>query len=512
MARPRKEGYDQFPLSVNFFTDKKHKPLKARFGADGLAVYLYLQCEIYRNGYYLPEDEDLVYIIADDLHISPDTVDKIMDFLYQRDFLDAQLHREEHVLSSREIQRGYQNMIRAKAMKNPVRIEKYWLLSQDETEGYILFTGLSGKNANKSGNNQKTEADGCDQRKELENNSGNNDSNSLYNTDKSQKNPYQAEKEEKDCPPCEHKVQNRDLSGKNGNSSGNNKNLSQKNEVNSGKKPDSSRIYCLDQRPQDTQDMDTDSENDYSRKNHSYSGKNPDYSRNNTGFSKDSVSETEKKTADVSLSAQKDNSHFSGINESYSGKNPGLSENNTDSSGKNCGFSKKNMDSSINTIFYKKEDEEDISSSSSSLKDNIKKRIGYEKLTGEIPEEMRGILEEVVNLLEEAAAGQTCASKIRIGQKEIDSMDLKKHLDIIGYDEVKEILNNIQRGPAIRNPRNYLLTALYQADLSKALNAQRGKRDQPYQPQSRFNNFPQREYDFEKLEEQLIKASMGKKK
>ena len=40
MSRPPKAGIDYFPLDVDFFTDKKIRILKARYGADGIAIYL----------------------------------------------------------------------------------------------------------------------------------------------------------------------------------------------------------------------------------------------------------------------------------------------------------------------------------------------------------------------------------------------------------------------------------------------------------------------------------------
>ena len=54
MARPQKEGLEYFSLDVDFFSDRKIKILKGRFGADGITYYLYLLCEIYKgHGYYL---------------------------------------------------------------------------------------------------------------------------------------------------------------------------------------------------------------------------------------------------------------------------------------------------------------------------------------------------------------------------------------------------------------------------------------------------------------------------
>lgn len=50
MARRRQEGNLFFRLDVDFFSDRKVKILKARYGADGITLYLYLLCEIYSVG------------------------------------------------------------------------------------------------------------------------------------------------------------------------------------------------------------------------------------------------------------------------------------------------------------------------------------------------------------------------------------------------------------------------------------------------------------------------------
>lgn len=52
MARRRQEGNFFFRLDVDFFSDRKIKILKARYGANGITLYIYLLCEIYKAGYY----------------------------------------------------------------------------------------------------------------------------------------------------------------------------------------------------------------------------------------------------------------------------------------------------------------------------------------------------------------------------------------------------------------------------------------------------------------------------
>lgn len=51
MARRKQEGNRFFRLDVDFFSDKKIKILKARYGADGITLYMYFLCEIYKSGY-----------------------------------------------------------------------------------------------------------------------------------------------------------------------------------------------------------------------------------------------------------------------------------------------------------------------------------------------------------------------------------------------------------------------------------------------------------------------------
>lgn len=54
-----------FRLDCDLFQDRKLKRLMRRWQNDGLAVYLALLCEIYRDkGYYIVADKDLICDIA----------------------------------------------------------------------------------------------------------------------------------------------------------------------------------------------------------------------------------------------------------------------------------------------------------------------------------------------------------------------------------------------------------------------------------------------------------------
>lgn len=141
MARPRKRGIEYFPFDVDFFSDKKIRILKSRFGADGITIYLYLLCEIYRNGYYIQLDEDYEYIIADDLGMSNEKVKQVLKFLLERSLLDSKLFQSDTIITSRGIQRRFQSAVKTRGLKSKIEVDdKYWLLDEQETQPFIKYT------------------------------------------------------------------------------------------------------------------------------------------------------------------------------------------------------------------------------------------------------------------------------------------------------------------------------------------------------------------------------------
>ena len=149
LARPRKDGLDYFPLDVDLFEDDKIKILKARYGADGIILYLYLLCRIYRQGYYMQVNEDFEYIISEDLKMSPDKVKQVLTFLLSRSLFDNTLFQSDAVLTSAGIQKRFQLAVKERAKKNPIKTGRYWLLKKEETEPFIkctLFGDYSGNN------------------------------------------------------------------------------------------------------------------------------------------------------------------------------------------------------------------------------------------------------------------------------------------------------------------------------------------------------------------------------
>mgnify|MGYP000798733094 CR=1 FL=1 len=129
MARPQKEGLEYFSLDVDFFSDRKIKILKGRFGADGITYYLYLLCEIYKgHGYYLKVDEDFDYITSSELGMSPEKIGQMRKFLLERSLFDNKrfgnkLFQSDTILTFTSISRRFYL-----PAKNIVENSKFWLL------------------------------------------------------------------------------------------------------------------------------------------------------------------------------------------------------------------------------------------------------------------------------------------------------------------------------------------------------------------------------------------------
>ncbi len=110
MARPKKSGLSYFPLDTDFFEDHKIKILKARYGNDGMVLYIYLLCGIYKQGFYMQVDEDFEYILSDDLGMDQNKAKQVLNFLLSRSLFDNTLFQSDKVLTSAGI-RGDSNLL-----------------------------------------------------------------------------------------------------------------------------------------------------------------------------------------------------------------------------------------------------------------------------------------------------------------------------------------------------------------------------------------------------------------
>ena len=166
MARPKKTGLDYFPFDVDFFSDKKIKRLRASYGSDGVAVYIYMLCEIYRSGYYVEYDDDLILDISDELNITTNAITQILNHLFSRSLLvviESKLAVPVKIITAASVQRRFQAAKKGGKREVDVAAE-FWVLKNEETESFIKVRPVSGysqKNDNYSKNNSYNSEKKC---------------------------------------------------------------------------------------------------------------------------------------------------------------------------------------------------------------------------------------------------------------------------------------------------------------------------------------------------------------
>lgn len=174
MSRPQRKGLLYFPFDVDFFSDKKIKILKARYGVKGVSLYIYLLCEAYKNGYYVKLDEDYEYLISGELNMSAGEIKQVMKFLLERSLFDYKLFQSDNVITSPGIQRRFQEAVKEKARKNPQIVNKFWLLSKEETQSFIKVTHFEDYSVNNDDNSRNNDDNSVNydtkEKKEKENN------------------------------------------------------------------------------------------------------------------------------------------------------------------------------------------------------------------------------------------------------------------------------------------------------------------------------------------------------
>lgn len=105
----KKTGLDYFPFDVDFFSDSKIEFISARFGVKGEILTIRLLCRIYREGYFLPwnDDESTLFAKRAGDQVTPSLVHEVVMELIKRDFFDKVLFDRFQILTSRGIQRRY---------------------------------------------------------------------------------------------------------------------------------------------------------------------------------------------------------------------------------------------------------------------------------------------------------------------------------------------------------------------------------------------------------------------
>lgn len=128
------KGFSYYNTDTDRYQDMRIKRLKKKQGCEGIAVYDYLLCEIYRvEGYYVNWNEDTIFDVSEYFDIAESRVVEIVNFCCEIGLFDAQLCEEKKALTSTSIQARYKKKS-AKMKRYDANIRDELSLFREETE------------------------------------------------------------------------------------------------------------------------------------------------------------------------------------------------------------------------------------------------------------------------------------------------------------------------------------------------------------------------------------------
>lgn len=152
MARPTKKGLDYFPLDVDFLSDLKVRRIIKACGKEAVHILIALLANIYRDeGYYVLWDDDLAFLVADEVGTKEGTVEELVRKAVQVKFFDKDIFDKYSVLTSKGIQNRY---ILATKERKKVELEFKYLLTNEVNRSNISINGRN--NSVNQGNNQQS--------------------------------------------------------------------------------------------------------------------------------------------------------------------------------------------------------------------------------------------------------------------------------------------------------------------------------------------------------------------
>lgn len=152
MARPTKKGLDYFPLDVDFLSDLKVRRIIKACGKEAVHILLALLANVYRDeGYYVLWDEDLAFLVADEVGAKEGTVEELVKKAVQVKFFDKEIFDKYSVLTSKGIQNRY---ILATKERKKVELEFKYLLTNEVNRSNISINGRN--NSINQENNQQS--------------------------------------------------------------------------------------------------------------------------------------------------------------------------------------------------------------------------------------------------------------------------------------------------------------------------------------------------------------------
>ena len=128
-----KTSLDFYSIDTDRYQDRRIKRLKKAYKCQGIAVYDFLLCEVYRVcGYYALYDEDVKFDVADYFDLQEQEVQAIVEYCAEIGLFDSRM-LAKGVITSASIQRRYLDIC-ARAKRKGISISEDYKLIDDCSE------------------------------------------------------------------------------------------------------------------------------------------------------------------------------------------------------------------------------------------------------------------------------------------------------------------------------------------------------------------------------------------
>ena len=134
-----KSGFLFYTIDTDRYQDIKIKRLKREMNCEGIAVYDYILCEIYRvQGCYIDWDENTNFDVSDYFGLKETRVKEIVSYCCAVGLFNKELFTNERVLTSRSIQTRFAAACSRAKRKDTVIPEKLRLIPNNSVETQII--------------------------------------------------------------------------------------------------------------------------------------------------------------------------------------------------------------------------------------------------------------------------------------------------------------------------------------------------------------------------------------
>lgn len=132
MARPLSRGIEYYPLDVDFMNDIKIRKIMKSCGPNSIAIIILLLGNIYKDeGYFMKWDEDVCFLVADEVGAKEVYVKEVLKKCLQVDLFSSELFEKYKIITSKGIQKRFFEITKRRKRDN--LINEYLLVNVTET-------------------------------------------------------------------------------------------------------------------------------------------------------------------------------------------------------------------------------------------------------------------------------------------------------------------------------------------------------------------------------------------